>query len=217
MIPSRRGPDRDLSIFLWSVVGCVCVVTTILLLLAPAGQAAAVFTSPPRLNETASWLAQRDVTVQCLTPQETSVDPVIGVYGADAYVEGQRDRNGVWRPFDETVFAYGHCENLLAVVAGDLTGRDASKVAYSILVLTHESGHLRGHDWSEDEAKTENWALRHFVPVAVRLGLSEYQARLLLPWAVEWHRNLNEMYQTPTCRSPVVVDGFLEKCKRWPK
>jgi hypothetical protein len=169
-----------------------------------------------KLDETASWLAMRDVHVHCLTPKEGEADPAISAWGASAYVEGWVDRHGAWHPYNYTTFAPGLCEQVMAVVRGDLTTFSIPDLAWAVLVITHESGHLRGHRWSAYEDKTQNWALRHFVPTAVHLGLDEATARsLLLPEAVKWHLSMPPEYRGPGCMKPKVVDGFLKGCKKW--
>lgn len=162
------------------------------------------------LNETASWLALRKVSVRCLTPKEAVSDYYI-LLGATGYVEGTIDRQNRWHPVSHTVLAPGICEAVLAHV--NQMGYTKPDRAWAILALTHESGHLRGHRWSEDEALTERWALRHFVATAVHLGIPEPQARYLLKLAVRQHRKLDSAYLDPRCERPHVDEaGVLRNC-----
>lgn len=162
------------------------------------------------LDETASWLALRKVEVRCLSAKE-ALDDFYILLGATGYVEGTVDRRNHWHPVSYTVLAPGICEAALDHV-DELVYTKPDR-AWAILAVTHESGHLRGHRWSEDEAKTERWALRHFVAVAVHLGIPEPQARYLLKLAVRQHRKLNPEYHDPRCERPWVDDaGVLRNC-----
>lgn len=179
------------------------IVIALLVVAAAFASEARAYSVFAELNAVASWLAQRDVEVRCLTEDESSTDFVIAVLGAQAYVEGWLDAKADWHPDDATVFKHGHCEALLALVGGDASGYSVRDLALAILILTHESGHLRGHRWSADEAKTECWAIRHFRYVAERLGVSDRDARrLLFAHAVDIHSRLSAAYQQPGCKVP---------------
>lgn len=102
---------------------------------------------------------------------------------------------GRWRPGKAAVLKHGLCESLLTKDA------DPVQQALAVLALTHESGHLRGHRWSADEAKTECWAIRHFRYVAIHLGLD---ANKLYPHAWRFHKTLPEQYHLPGCVVPSV-------------
>lgn len=144
----------------------------------------------------------RDVSVRCQTPAESASDVHI-LLGASAYVPGYLDARGRWHPDDYTVFAHGLCETLDAIIADDATGYSLDDLAWAVLVLTHESGHLRGHRWSADEAKTECWAIRHVGYVAHRLGIVDEAARrLFVAQAVRIHRSLSAEYRLAGCRLP---------------
>lgn len=167
------------------------------------------------INQTATWLANgRQVHIRCLTVEEAAEDYYIAIVGAAAYVEGYLNQRGEWKPRRYAVFDHGLCEPLLALAAGDTSLYDDEDVAWSVLVLAHESGHLRGHAWSGDEALTERFALRHYRYTAMRLGASADRASDLLRHAVRIHRGMSEAYLAPGCRIPSVnADGLLVGCK----
>lgn len=181
--------------------------------------AATVFLSPalgrawdsyPEINTVASWLAQRPVTVRCLNEREADSDPAI-VFGAAAYVPGVEDTRGRWRPDDYAVFSPGLCEAILSLYGGQPV--PFRSLAWAVLVLAHESGHLRGHRWAADESLTERWALRHYRYVALRLGMTQEQARRALAIAIRHHRALPDEYLDSRCRSPSLDSaGTLTGC-----
>lgn len=166
-----------------------------LLLAAPA----AAYSTHPELDATASWLAQRPVTVRCLTAAEAEADMAIQLFGAAAYVEITPDGG----PENYTVFDHGLCEKLLAVKDDSWRGRySLSAIAWAVLVLTHESGHLRGWAWWTSEARTNCWALRHARYVALRLGASDDLSYGIRSWAVYWYRKQPPDYRLAGCRIP---------------
>lgn len=188
----------------------VAVLLAVLTLAAPAG----AFTRHATLDDTASWLALRPVSVHCQSAAESAADPVVVYWGASGYVDVERNRQGKEHPANHTVFAHGICEALVALMSGNAGDHGVGALAWAVLVLAHESGHLRGHAWWRDEAKTQRWALRHFVATAVHLGIEEPAARLLLRFAVQHHRELDRAYLTPGCRKPWVdATGVLRACK----
>lgn len=165
------------------------------------------WSSSPVVDETTRWLAMRKVVhVRCQTVSESAADFTIAVFGATAYVEGWTDRWGNWHPGRYAVFSHGICETIDALAAGDASGYSLHDLAWAVLVLTHEAGHLRGHRWSADEARTECWAIRHVGYVAHRLGVVDSAARrLLVAAAVDIHENeLDESYQLPGCELPPI-------------
>lgn len=166
-----------------------------------AAPSASPFAQNTTIDATASWLAMRPVSIHCLTQEESDEDPTISRGGA-AYVIGDTDSNG-WHPGDYSVFMYGLCEPLIALQAGDLSSYSASDLAWSILVLTHESGHLRGWRWSGSEARTECWAIRHVRYVAQRLGVTDPALlRLIVGYALSYHNAMGYDYQLASCKLP---------------
>lgn len=186
-----------------SVGGLVRACATLSIAASVMASQAVAYSNEPGLNGVASWLAQRKVEIRCLTQEESASDYVIGSIGAEAYVEGWRDPKGGWHPKSWAVFKYGHCETLLALMAGNASGYSLYDISFSALILTHEAGHLRGHRWSVDEAKTQCWALRHFRYVIERLGVSDRDVqRLMVAQALEIHWSLSSVYHTPNCKVP---------------
>lgn len=124
----------------------------------------------PTLNDTASWLAQRPVTVHCLTKRESELDLTISFWGAVAYV-GIVEND---RPANYTVVAYPWCKVLRALRAGHAEAWSSWHVVVAVLILTHEAGHLRGGlfpPW-KNEALVNCWAIRRVAAVAVlRFGV----------------------------------------------
>ena len=167
---------------------CLCMIVLVL-----SAQAAA-FSSPPSLNRIASKLAGRKVTIRCLTKQETLIDPIF-LDGTEAYVE-------VPNPY--AVFKYGHCENLLALLAGDASGITLNQLTWSILVLIHESGHMRNVSWARSEPLIQCWAMQHFRAGLKMLGVHLPIAQSLIIWeAIEIHNNgLALGYKKPGCKLP---------------
>lgn len=183
-----------------AALGAAITAALIALVAAPAALA---YDSYRIINEVASWLAMRPVKVHCLTPEESRNDPIIVVYGAEAYVAGTRDIQGHWHPGKTAVFKHGYCETILAVQRGDASGYTPRDIALAALILTHEAGHLRGHFWSGNEAKTECWAIRHVGYVLARLGVESTDARrMLVSEAVAVHKSLPAEYQLGTCVVP---------------
>jgi hypothetical protein len=163
------------------------------LALAPSTSA---WSSYPTLDATASWLAQRPVTVRCLTKQESLLDPWISGWGAEAYVE-ITERGG---PEDYAVFAYPWCKVLNAVRVGQAEAWTGWHVVVAILILTHESGHLRGAAGWKDEALVNCWAVRRAAAVAVlRFGLPTSAIPAINSIASGIYLGQPPEYQRPGC------------------
>lgn len=170
----------------------------------PAPASASATWRSSTVDDVVRWLSMRPATsARCLTPDEAAADIHIA-FGASGYVEGWLDRRGAWHPSKTTVLAPGICEAIEALAAGEADEYTLAELAWAVLVVTHESGHLRGHRWSGDEARTECWAIRHVGYVAARLGVTSIDARrLLVGAAVDIHRSeLGAEYQLPTCVLP---------------
>lgn len=183
-----------------AAIRAAIVAVCIALMVAPA---AWTFNSYRSINNVATWLAQREVTVSCLTKKETEEDAIIQVWGAEAYVAAHYDALGRRRPANVAVFKFGHCEALLALIRGDAAGYTVYDLALAGLILTHEAGHLRGHTWWSDEAKTECWAIRHVGYTFARLGVeNETARRILVAEAVKIHEGLSDSYRLKGCVLP---------------
>jgi hypothetical protein len=96
------------------------------------------------LNGIFSQLAGRKASVRCLTPKEARHDFYIS-FGAAAYVPFVQLKDKPIRAKGYGVFAPWVCENLIALERGDLSNQNAYDVAFSVLVITHEAGHVRGY------------------------------------------------------------------------
>lgn len=174
----------------------------ILVLAAPA----VAYYQEPGINGVASRLAGKKVTVECATPDDQANDANFAIYGVEGYVEGWVDPTGRWHPYPVAYFKDVHCQNLVAALAGDLSGIDIHDLAWSLLVVVHESGHLRGAKWSGDEAKTECWAMQHARAALNMLGFRELiQWKLILAQLLHIHNfELDTAYQEPGCRLPTL-------------
>lgn len=187
-----------------TVLGVVKATATLVLAVALFASPAVAYYQEPGLNGVASVLAGKKVEVRCLTDDEEAADPAIAVEGAEAYVEGWYDFRGRWRPKPYTVFKGEHCDVLFRAAKGDLDGVTLEDFAWSLLVLVHESGHLRGAKWSGDEAKTQCWAMNHFKSALNQLGFRSPEQHRLVTWQmVDIHLNqIPPSYQLPGCRLP---------------
>lgn len=79
------------------------------------------------------------------------------------------------------------------------------KQAVGILVLTHESYHMRLWDLRADEAAVECKAIRHFTVSAAMFGYTPEKIELLKPWALMAHWRIAAkapQYHSKTCKVP---------------
>lgn len=177
---------------------------------APLAVAVTLFASPavafyqqPGLNGVASMLAGRKVAMRCMESQEENMtDFTIGM-GAAAYVEG-RNVGSRWVPSSYAVVAYPWCGYLVDWMSRqDARGKKWEDVVWAVLVITHESGHLKGARWAGDEAKTQCWAMQHLPAAARMLGFTEDQLPFVVWQANKIHREwMPDEYQLPGCRLP---------------
>jgi len=178
----------------------LAVVAVAALFIAQVALAAQLFATYPQVDQIASWLAMRKVEIHCLDKAEAYEDPVIAS-GAEAYVVGWVDERGNWHPYNYAVLNEGYCELLLEVNYDPML---RGKIALAILILTHESGHLRGHKWSAFEDKTQCWTMRHFGYVAQKLGYTDPEILLSLKqYAIYWHLRLPSNYHLESCVLPL--------------
>jgi hypothetical protein len=73
----------------------VVALTTLALFIAQVALASQLFLTYPEIDDTASWLAMRQVKIHCNTVAEDESDPTIA-QGADAYVPGWEDKAVHW-------------------------------------------------------------------------------------------------------------------------
>lgn len=182
----------------------IVIAAVILAWIALAVNDARAYSHYTKLDEIATKLAMRPVEYRCLSYQESLADSMIQFWGAAAYVEWDftENENGEWKwgPKDYAVASFDSCQPLLQYLQGKVVA--PSRLAWAVLVLTHESGHLRG---MEDEAWTECWAIRHVRYVAQFLGFS-YEMALYLEKEALIHdlrlRKKNPEYDRKTCQRP---------------
>ena len=157
------------------------------------------------LDSLASWLAGRPVGVVC---RDRDRDANL----VSAYTPGAFDRRGRWHPGSEIVMERTYCEALLDLIRHDTRRWYVDTLAQAILLLAHETGHLRG--WL-DESLAQRWGLRNVARVAEHLGYSHDAALLLLADAVEWQRDHAPKNYRAGCSHPYLdADGNLKGCSR---
>ncbi len=160
------------------------------LALAPA---AGAYTRSPELEQVSKVFANgRGWPVRCDTPEEwadTGADPL-------------------W------AFAYTQMDERYVVLRGDLCPfaehpEDETTPpwdrALAVLVLIHESYHVRAWPLRRVEGRVECQAIRHFTVGAQLLGATPDQAQELLPYALAWHYLIarpGTAYEWRKCRVP---------------
>lgn len=159
----------------------------------------AEFPPPPALHyapldAAASAIAKRDVTVRCPTDAEADADGVLQS-GAWGYV---------WFRWGEPAVDYAIVKPYICADALHLSQADEWDAALAVLVIVHESWHLRDIYKNESEAVTECRAIKSFERGVQLLGGSAQLARNLLGEALAIHRYwLPAIYQLKGCRLPV--------------
>ena len=85
-----------------------------------------------------------------------------------------------------------------------LSDADNRTKALAVLVLVHESYHVRHWAWRLDEARVECQAIRHFRAGVRILGGSAALADRLLPFGLAWHNWIteNRLFFRSSCRLP---------------
>jgi hypothetical protein len=175
-------------------IGCAAVG---MLLQAPV---AASFDRPPRLEQVASVFALRPADVRCPSMQEWLTDPIWGTNPNPQRAWGYTDMVN-----DFSVIQPALCAGAAGVTDPALP---AWQRATGVLVLVHESYHLRHWKWRRSEAKVECQAIRHFVQGAELLGASPELANDLLPYGLAAHDRMVRLfpsYRDRTCRLPLWV------------
>lgn len=169
---------------------------------------AVAYYQEPGINGVASRLAGKKVRVECADAQTEANDFMFAVYGVEGYVEGAYAW-GRWIPKPVAYFRGVHCDNLVAALRGDLSGVFFHDFAWSLLVLVHESGHLKGAKWSGDEAETQCWAMQHARAGLRMLGFrEEAQWKLVLYELLLIHKfELASQYQLQSCQLPSLPEG----------
>lgn len=113
------------------------------------------------LDKVASWLSHRPVKVYCLTPAAAANNKIIQS-GAAAYVV----INDWGEPQNWTIVAPPACHDAELLLEQPWIGQEDS--VWAILVITHESGHMRGGSFPQwdDEGIVNCWAIRRVAAVA---------------------------------------------------
>jgi hypothetical protein len=163
-----------------------------------AASPAAAFDRPPLIERVAAVFAQRPVDVRCPSVQEWVSDPIWGNDPTTQRAWGYTDMLD-----DFSVIQPALCAGAQAVADATVP---AWQRATGVLVLVHESYHLRHWKWRRSEAKVECQAIRHFVEGAELLGASPALANDLLPYGLAAHNRMVRLYpnyREPRCKLPL--------------
>lgn len=168
-----------------------------------------------RLALVASEVALRDVDVSCpgFWTRLVEITPNAGWVDFDAH----------GRPGDETSLSATTCRGLERVWRGDQSSftcligggcdQDTLRAVHGIVTLAHESWHLRG---IASEARTQCYAIQTVERVALRLGVTPQDARLIaLRIAVDDAAAAAGEYHSPECRPGRAYDLHPET-PDWP-
>lgn len=151
--------------------------------------AASGYETPRTLNDVAHVYSLGVGEVRCPSPAEWKADWASSFGYAYTNV---RD--------EYTVLSPDVCSGALGV--GSTTVPDWQQ-ALGVLVLVHESFHLRRWRWRRNEGKVECQALVYFREAAVRLGASPEHAASLYAYATALHAykvRFFPQYRDPSCR-----------------
>jgi hypothetical protein len=146
----------------------------------------------------ASTIAKRPVTVRCPTPDEEKADTELqgGTWGY------------VWfpdftTPVDYMIVRSQICVDALSLANGVIPA-DEWGAALAVLVITHESWHLRLIKGNRNEKVTECRAIKSFERAVILLTNSAQLARNLLGEALAIHHWwLGAAYHLKSCKLPV--------------
>jgi hypothetical protein len=168
-----------------------------------------------RLALVATELAQRDVGVDCPTffARLVEITPNAGWVDFDEH----------GRPSHETSLSATTCRGLERVWRRDQTSftcligggcdQNTVRAVYGIVTLAHESWHLRG---VVDEGQTQCYAIQTTERVALRLGVSPEDARLIaLRVAADDAASLRGEYHSAECRPGGAFD-LHRNTRDWP-
>jgi hypothetical protein len=152
---------------------------------------AGAYDRPVTLNEVALVYSLGVGEIRCPTPEEWEAD-FASSFGY-AYTH-MRD--------DYAVLSPQVCAGALGVETARMPDWQE---ALGVLVLVHESFHLRHWRWRRNEGKVECQAMVYFKEAAVRLGASAEHAHNLYAYAIALHQykvNLFPEYRDRACRLP---------------
>jgi hypothetical protein len=161
-------------------------------------QPAFAYDRPPLIEHVASLFALRTVDVRCPTMKEWVSDPIWG-----NALNPQR----AWG-YTDMVNDFSVIHPLLCAGAAAVTDTavPAWQRATGVLVLVHESYHLRQWSGRYSEAKVECQAIRHFRQGAELLGASPELANDLLPYGLAAHDRMVHLYtsyRNRACKLPL--------------
>jgi hypothetical protein len=165
-----------------------------------AGQANA-WTRNPTISAIASVFAMRGVSVRCYGRDESNSP---ADYGAWGYVKKPLGR-ARYAAVDDSL-----CDAALHV---NDPAYDTFHRALGVLVIVHESYHLRNWGGAGSEGKVECQAIRHWKVAARMFGATNETLDLLFPTALALHSeetrivdwNTGERpYDDPTCSIPSI-------------
>lgn len=145
----------------------------------------------PLLNLVASIFAQRTATVECPSPEAWAKDPF--AKGTAGYT---------WLGENTAYIDPKLCDAAL-----DLNNTTISQAdrAFAVLVIVHESYHIRIWDLAGNEAAVECRAIRHWAVGAALLGASPETIVALRPFAIAEHWSIAArypQYYTRNCHVP---------------
>jgi hypothetical protein len=152
----------------------------------------------PLIEHVASTFALRSADVRCPTMEEWVSDPIWGTSPNPQRAWGYTDMVN-----DFSVIHPLLCAGATAVTD---TAVPAWQRATGVLVLVHESYHLRHWSGRYSEAKVECQAIRHFRQGAELLGASPELANDLLPYGLAAHGRMVRLYpnyRDRACKLPL--------------
>jgi hypothetical protein len=159
---------------------------------------ASAYERPALLERAASVFVLRQAEVRCPSLSEWTSDPIWGSGPNPQRAWGYTDMIDEYVVLQPTL-----CAGALAVTDPTVP---AWERATGVLVLVHESYHLRHWPFRRNEGKVECRAIRNFRQGAELLGASPELANDLLPYALAAHHRMVRLfpeYRDPTCRLPL--------------
>jgi hypothetical protein len=165
---------------------------------------ASAYDTPPELQRFAAVFAMREAEVRCPSMEEWIRDPIWGTAPNPSRAWGYTDMVN-----DHIVLHPALCAGALAVAD---PGIPHWQRATGVLVLVHESYHMRLWSRRRNEAKVECQAIRHFKVGARLLGASPELANELLPHALAAHARMERLYpeyRDDKCKVPLWAPPFV--------
>jgi hypothetical protein len=170
------------------------IVSVFLLVAIALPASTSAYTTYPKVNEVASKIAMRPVEVRC---------PATVAWKTDFFAQGAWGY--VFLGDDHTTLSPLLCERLWGVINHDYSEGALWTYGLAVLVLTHESYHLRNSGWNASEAKVECAAIRHVRYVAQFLGATPEEANMIRWGALYYHWKLAAKapaYHLTSCKVP---------------